>query len=127
MKRWMWFNFTHSLMNIVGSIDFHNSLQTFTIFFPEFSLTFSKKSLISLTFPDPLTNSLTFPYFPDQLRSRFLWAKCNLAKYNLRSRLNCHMRRMFCIALIVSYFDYAALATWYPICIEAHEKKLKNA
>ena len=60
-------------------------------------------------------------------RSRFLWAKCNLAKYNLRSRLNCHMRRMFCIALIVSYFDYAALATWYPICIEAHEKKLKNA
>ena len=29
--RWMCFNFTHSLMNIVGSIDLHNSLQTFSI------------------------------------------------------------------------------------------------
>ena len=29
--RWMCFNFTHSLMNIAGSIDLHNSLQTFTI------------------------------------------------------------------------------------------------
>ena len=29
--RWMWFNFTHILMNIVGSIDLHNSLQTFSI------------------------------------------------------------------------------------------------
>ena len=67
--RWMCFNFTHSLMNIAGSIDFHNSLKTFTFFFPEFSLTFSKKSLISLTFPGPLTNSLTFPYFPDQLET----------------------------------------------------------
>ena len=29
--RWMCFNFTHSLMNIVGSIDLHNSRQTFSI------------------------------------------------------------------------------------------------
>ena len=29
--RWMCFNFTHILMNIVGSIDLHNSLQTFSI------------------------------------------------------------------------------------------------
>ena len=29
--RWMCFNFTHTLMNIVGSIDLHNSLQTFSI------------------------------------------------------------------------------------------------
>ena len=29
--RWMCFNFTHSLMNIVGSIDLHNRLQTFSI------------------------------------------------------------------------------------------------
>ena len=29
--RWMCFNFTQSLMNIVGSIDLHNSLQTFSI------------------------------------------------------------------------------------------------
>ena len=29
--RWMWFNFTHILMNIVGSIYLHNSLQTFSI------------------------------------------------------------------------------------------------
>ena len=35
------------------------------IFFPDFSLTFSKKSLIPLTFPDPLINFLTFPDFPD--------------------------------------------------------------
>ena len=28
--RWMCFNFTHNLMNIVGSIDLHNSLQTFS-------------------------------------------------------------------------------------------------
>ena len=28
---WMCFNFTHSLMNTVGSIDLHNSLQTFSI------------------------------------------------------------------------------------------------
>ena len=29
--RWMCFNFTHILMNIVGSIYLHNSLQTFSI------------------------------------------------------------------------------------------------
>ena len=29
--RWMYFNFTHSLMNTVGSIDLHNNLQTFSI------------------------------------------------------------------------------------------------
>ena len=29
--RWMCFNFTHNLMNIVGSIDLHNNLQTFSI------------------------------------------------------------------------------------------------
>ena len=29
--RWMCFNFTHSLINIVGSIDLHNRLQTFSI------------------------------------------------------------------------------------------------
>ena len=29
--RWMGFNFTHILMNIVGSIDLHNNLQTFSI------------------------------------------------------------------------------------------------
>ena len=29
--RLMCFNFTHNLMNIVGSIDLHNSLQTFSI------------------------------------------------------------------------------------------------
>ena len=29
--KWMCFNFTHILMNIVGSIDLHNSLQTFSI------------------------------------------------------------------------------------------------
>ena len=28
---WMCFNFTHILMNIVGSIHLHNSLQTFLI------------------------------------------------------------------------------------------------
>ena len=31
--RWMCFNFTHSLMNLVGSIDLHNSLQIFSIRF----------------------------------------------------------------------------------------------
>ena len=29
--RWLKVNFTHILMNIVGSIDSHNSLQTFSI------------------------------------------------------------------------------------------------
>ena len=29
--RWMCFNFTHTLMNTVGSIDLYNSLQTFSI------------------------------------------------------------------------------------------------
>ena len=29
--RWMGFNFTHILVNIVGSIDLQNSLQTFSI------------------------------------------------------------------------------------------------
>ena len=29
--KWMCFNFTHILMNIVGSIDLHYSLQTFSI------------------------------------------------------------------------------------------------
>ena len=29
--RWMWFNFIHSLMNTVESIDLHNSLQAFSI------------------------------------------------------------------------------------------------
>ena len=29
--RWMRFNFTHILMNIVGSIDLHDSVQTFSI------------------------------------------------------------------------------------------------
>ena len=29
--KWMCFNLTHILMNIVGSIDLHNSLQTFSI------------------------------------------------------------------------------------------------
>ena len=29
--RWLYFNFTHILMNIVGSSDLHNSLQTFSI------------------------------------------------------------------------------------------------
>ena len=29
--RWICFNFTHILMNTVGSIDLHNSLQTFSI------------------------------------------------------------------------------------------------
>ena len=29
--RWMYFNFTHIFMNIVGSIDLHDSLQTFSI------------------------------------------------------------------------------------------------
>ena len=29
--RWMCFNFTHSLLNIVGSIDLHNTLQRFSI------------------------------------------------------------------------------------------------
>ena len=29
--RWMCFNFTHILMNIVGSIDLHDSLQTLSI------------------------------------------------------------------------------------------------
>ena len=29
--RWMCFNFTHNLINIVGSIDLHNSLQTFSV------------------------------------------------------------------------------------------------
>ena len=29
--KWMCFNFTHILMNRVGSIDSHNSLQTFSI------------------------------------------------------------------------------------------------
>ena len=40
------------------------------IFFPYFSLKFSKKSLISLTFSYPLTNSTNFPDFldfPDQV------------------------------------------------------------
>ena len=31
------------------------------IFFPDFSLAFSKKYLVSLTFPDPLINFLAFP------------------------------------------------------------------
>ena len=29
--KWMYFNFTHILMNIVGSIDLHDSLQTLSI------------------------------------------------------------------------------------------------
>ena len=29
--RWMCFNFIHILMKLVGSIDLHNSLQTFSI------------------------------------------------------------------------------------------------
>ena len=39
------------------------------ILFSDFSLTFSEKSLISLTFPGPLTNSLTFPNFPDRVET----------------------------------------------------------
>ena len=30
---------------------------------------FLQKSLICLIFPDPLTNSLTFPVFPDRLET----------------------------------------------------------
>ena len=29
--RWMYFNITHILINIAGSIDLHNSLETFSI------------------------------------------------------------------------------------------------
>ena len=29
--KWMYFNFTHILMDIAGRIDLHNSLQTFSI------------------------------------------------------------------------------------------------
>ena len=36
------------------------------IFFPDFSQTFSKKTS---NFPDPLTNSQTFPDFPDRVES----------------------------------------------------------
>ena len=50
--------------------------------FLDFSLTFlfSKKALISLTFPNPLSNSLTFPDFSDRLETVPLLVKIPKAK-----------------------------------------------
>ena len=42
------------------------------------------------------------------------------------SKLNCHMRRMLCIALILPHFDYA-FTTWYRLGIKTYKNKLKNA
>ena len=64
------------------------------IFFRHFSLTFSKKFLISLTFTYHLTNSLTFPDFPDRVETLKI-------KYCLKEATVLYFTRYSCVVFIL--------------------------
>ena len=54
------FNYKYFCVQMIFLLKLKNCIWI-KIFFPDFSLAFSKKSLVFLTFPDALINYLTFP------------------------------------------------------------------
>ena len=76
------------------------------IFFRDFSQTFSKKFLISLTVTYHLTNSLTFPDFPDRVETLKI-------KYCLKEATVLYFTRYSCVVFYFVRYGFIQICIFY--------------